>query len=101
MGDWCALPGPDSRWLSIMTGKRTTRSVNLNRDLECVRNGAGVLHAEVGSGTIMAGGRLMQPPEIVAEVGCNHRGEMEAVLEMIRIAASPDTTLVSRLTLPP
>lgn len=27
------------------------------------------------------------PPQVIAEVGCNHRGDMETALEMIRIAA--------------
>lgn len=30
----------------------------------------------------------MEPPKIVAEIGCNHRGELETALEMIRIAGA-------------
>src|SRR5690606_42088952 len=30
----------------------------------------------------------MQPPFVVAEIGCNHRGELSTAEEMIRIAAS-------------
>ena len=28
----------------------------------------------------------MQAPKVVAEIGCNHRGEMDVALEMIRRA---------------
>ncbi len=30
---------------------------------------------------------MSQPPQIVAEIACNHRGELETALEMIRMAA--------------
>ena len=33
-------------------------------------------------------GLPMQPPFVVAEIGCNHRGELSTAEEMIRIAAS-------------